>query len=229
MVDFNVRNLWSFALFGREIWITQTILNTWIIMLLLTGLALFLRFKIRKMEEMPRGVQNAVEAAVEASDGFVRSMAGEKAKFVSGWFFTVFVFIFVSNISGLFGLRPPTADWPTNFALAIGTFLLIQIAGLRGRGRKYIKTFFQPIFIFFPLNVISELARPISLSVRLFGNVMAGLVIMTLLYTLIPNFLTLIWPVALHAYFDLAMGILQTYVFCALSLAFIGAAAGQEE
>jgi len=227
MINFDIQPLFPITLFGQEIWITQTIRNTWFIMLFLVGLAIFLRIKLRKMEEVPSGLQNVVETMVEASDAFVKSMAGEKLRFVGGWFFTAFAFILISNLSGLVGLRPPTADWATTFALALVTFLWIQISGIRGRGAGYLKTFIQPMPLFLPINLIGELSRPISLSLRLFGNVMAGLVIMTLLYSLAPIFVLIGVPVFLHAYFDLVMGLLQTYVFCALSLAFVGAAYGE--
>ena len=222
MVDFNIDNLWVIELFGIEIWITQTIVNTWLIMLFLVGAAILLRFKLRKMEETPGGIQNVVELLIEASDGFVKSMAGERAKFAGPWFFVIFSFILVSNLSGALGLRPPTADWATTMALALCTLGLIQIAGFRGRGARYLLGFLNP------LNIIGELARPVSLSLRLFGNVLAGLIIMTLLYTLAPIPARIGLPVFLHIYFDVFMGFLQTYVFCALSLAFISSAMGEE-
>jgi F-type H+-transporting ATPase subunit a len=79
-----------------------------------------------------------------------------------------------------------------------------------------------------PLNLIGELARPVSLSFRLFGNILAGMILMTLLYTMAPVVLRFIVPIPLHFYFDLFSGILQAYVFCILSLSFIGAAASTD-
>ena len=228
MVNFDIQNIFSFRIFGFEVWVTQTVINTWIIMALLVGIALFLRFKLRASKEIPSGVQNMAEFLVEASDGFVDSMGGEQAKFASGWIFMAFAFIFISNISGLIGLRPPTADWTTTLALALGTFFLIQVAGISQRGGAYFKNFLKPFFLFLRINIIGELARPVSLSLRLFGNIVAGLIIMALLYGLTPLFIRLGLPVFLHAYFDIFMGVLQTYVFCALSLAFIGSASAEE-
>lgn len=228
MVNFDIQNLFSFRIFGFEVWVTQTIVSTWIVMLLIVGAALFLRLKLRTMKDVPRGAQNVAEFLIEASDGFVMSMGGERAKFVGGWIFMAFTFILISNISGLIGLRPPTADWATTLAMALGTFFLIQVAGMKYRGGKYLKTFLRPFPLFLPINIIGELARPISLSLRLFGNVVAGLIIMSLLYGLTPLFIQLGLPVFLHAYFDIFMGVLQTYVFCALSLAFVGSASAEE-
>jgi len=221
LLDFNIDNLWVLEIGGVEIWITRTIFNTWIIMAALILAAIILRLRLRRMEEIPRGVQNAVEAVVEIFDGFMRSAGGEKLMFLGKWFFAVFAFIFVSNISGVVGLRPPTADWATTIALALATFVLIQVMGLKYRKKAYIKSFFEPVFIFFPLNLIGELARPVSLSFRLFGNILAGTILMTLVYKLAPLVLQFVIPAALHAYFDLFTGALQTYIFCALSIMFI--------
>jgi len=181
-------------------------------------------------KEVPTGnFQNIVETLIETFDNFVRQAAGEKLLFLGNWFFMVFSFVLVSNLSGIVGFRPPTADWATTFALALVTFILIQAMGIKFRGRKYIKSFFEPFFIFFPLNLIGELARPISLSFRLFGNILAGMILMSLLYNLAPIYVRFVIPAALHAYFDLFIGALQAYIFCVLGLAFIGGAAATEE
>ena len=227
-MSFANKTLWVFDLFGVEIWITQTIANTWIIMAALILFAIAVRILLRRFKTVPAGFQNAIEAIVEAFDNIVRSSAGESFMGLGNWYFMVFAFILVSNLSGIVGLRPPTADWATTFAFAMATFFLIQAMGIKRRGGKYLKSFFEPIFIFFPLNLIGELSRPISLSFRLFGNVLAGLIITSLFYSL-PIYLHFVLPVALHAVFDIFFGALQTYVFCALSLAFIRSAASAAE
>jgi len=230
-LDFNIKNLWSVKIGGVEFWVTQTILNTWIIMGILIAFAIFVRVKLNKFEEIPTGnFQNIVEALIEMFDNFVRKTAGDKLMYLGNWFFMVFFFILVSNLSGMVGgFRPPTADWATTFAFAFATFILIQAVGIRHRGVKYLKDFLKPHPLFFPLNLIGELARPISLSFRLFGNVLAGMILMALLYNLTPYYVRFIIPAALHAYFDLFSGALQTYIFCVLGLTFIGAAAVTEE
>ena len=229
ILDFNIKNLWVLNAFGIEIWITETIFNTWIIMLLLIIIAVIVRVKLRKFKETPAGFQNIVEIAVESIDGLVSSAAGEKFMVLGNWFFMVFAFVLMSSLAGIFGLRPPTADWATPFALALATFILTHVMGIAHRKGKYLKSFFEPTFIFFPLNIIGELSRPISLSFRLFGNVLAGMILMTLVYGIAPMFLRFVIPAALHAYFDLFSGVLQTYIFCILSLTFIGAAASSAE
>jgi len=193
-------------------------------MLLLILAALIIRIRLRGFKKVPAGFQNMVELAVEAFDNLVKNAAGEKLMGLGSWFFMVFAFVLVSNLSGIIGLRPPTADFATAFAFALATFILIQAMGIAHRKGEYLKSFFRPNFIFFPLNVIGELARPVSLSFRLFGNMLAGLIIVSLIYSL-PIYFRFVIPTVLHAYFDLFTGALQTYIFCVLSLTFIGAAA----
>ena len=210
---------------GIDVWITDTIISTWIIMGVLIALAVVVRIKSKSFKEVPTGFQNIIEALVEVFDNYVRTTVGEKLMFLGNWFFTVFVFVLVSNISGIIpGIRPPTADWSPTLALAIVTFVLIHVMGVKYRKGEYIKSFFQPMFLFFPINVIGELARPISISFRLFGNMLAGLIMMSLLYAMAPLVARFIFPAALHVYFDLFAGVLQTYIFVTLSLSFIAGA-----
>ena len=222
-MNFDVRNFAAFEVGGVEIWFTETILMTWIIMLVLIAFAVIVRIKLTNFSEKPTGLQNVVEAMVEMFDSFVASMAGPQLKFLGNWFFMVFAFVMLSNFSGALGLRPPTADWSMTFALAMATFALIHIMGVRYRGRKHL------ISLLNPLNLIGELAKPVSLSFRLFGNILAGIILMAMVYNVPPIWTTFLLPAALHGYFDIIIGLLQTYIFCALSLAFISSAAGLEQ
>lgn len=126
----------------------------------------------------------------------------------------------ISNLSGLVGLRPPTADYGVTFTLGIFTFILIQFNNVRYNKGRAFTDLFQPIPLLFPINLIGELAVPFSLSIRLFGNVLSGTVIMGLLYGLLNQF-ALAWPAVLHVYFDIFSGCIQTYVFCMLTMVFI--------
>jgi F-type H+-transporting ATPase subunit a len=228
-MSFDIKTLAYFEVFGVEVWLTETIRNTWIVMGALILLAVLARIKLRSFTDTPKGVQNVIEMAVEMFDGFVKGAAGERLAFLGGWFFTVFSFILLSNFCGIFSLRPPTADWTTTITFALATFVLIQIMGVKMLGTKYLKGFLEPIFIFLPLNIIGELARPISLSFRLFGNILSGLILLTLIYSLAPIFTRFGLPIVLHGFFDLAEGLLQAYIFTILSLSFIGAAASKNE
>ena len=107
--------------------------------------------------------------------------------------------------------------------------MLIQYAGIKYQPKDYVKSLLQPFFFFLPVNIIGELARPISLSFRLFGNVLGGVILIGLLYNVAPMFTWFGVPVPLHGYFDIVMGVLQTYIFTVLSLSFIGVMAGTTE
>ncbi|NLZ96009.1 MAG: F0F1 ATP synthase subunit A [Bacteroidales bacterium] len=221
----NVDNIWVFNISGVEIWITETIVNTWIIMILLIGFAIVVRVKLRKFEVIPTGFQNMVEVMIESFDNFAVNTLGEKLSYVAPWFFMVFAFILSSSLFSIFGLRAPTADWATTFALAFASFALMLFMGFKHRKGEYLKSFFEPHFIFFPLNLIGELAKPVSLSFRLFGNVLSGTIILTLYYALTPVFVQIGIPSLLHAFFDVVFGTLQTYIFVIISLMYVKGAA----
>jgi F-type H+-transporting ATPase subunit a len=226
-LDFNnkVKYVVTFGESDLQLHITESIINMWIIMGVLILFAVIVRIRLKSFTDLPTGFQNIVEFIVEAFNGFVVGTAGPKMAGLGHWYFMVFSFIILSNLSGMLTLRPPTADWTVTFAFALSTFVLIQITGIRYRGWKYLKSFFEPFFLFLPLNILGELARPIALSFRLFGNILSGLILMGVVYALVPLWLQVGIPAALHAYFDLFIGLIQAYIFTVLSLAFIGAAA----
>lgn len=221
----NVDNLWVINIAGIEIWITETIFNTWIIMLLLIIFAVIARIKLRNFKEVPTGFQNIIETIVEIFDDFASSSLGTKFNYIAPWFFMVFAFVLSSSVLSVFGLRAPTADWATTFALAFASFALMLFMGFKHRKGQYLKSFFDPHPIFFPLNLVGELAKPVSLSFRLFGNMLSGTIILTLYYGLMPLFAQIGIPALLHAFFDVAFGALQTYIFVILSLMYIRGAA----
>jgi len=227
-MDFSIRVFRSIEITDNvAIYITETLVVTWIIIAILIAFALLIRIKLRKWEVMtrPSGLQNFVEFAVETFEKFFKDNSSLKVSYLAPWFFTLFVFLLISNMIGVAGLRPPTADWGMTFPLAVTSFLLMQFAGLRYRPKNYFKSFFKPIFLFFPLNIMGELAKPVALSFRLFGNVLAGVIIISLLYGMAPLLFRLGVPVFLHAYFDIISGLLQAFIFTVLSIAFVGLAA----
>lgn len=221
----NIDNLWVINLAGSEIWITETIVNTWIIMLILIVLAIIARIKLKNFKDVPTGFQNVVETVVETFDNFATNTLGKKLSYIAPWFFMVFIFIISSSMFSIFGLRAPTADWATTFALAFATFALMLIMGFKHRKGEYLKSFFYPHFVFFPLNLIGELAKPVSLSFRLFGNMLSGTIILTLYYSLTPFFVQIGIPALLHAFFDVIFGAIQTYIFVIISLMYVKGAA----
>ncbi|NLN03737.1 MAG: F0F1 ATP synthase subunit A [Clostridiaceae bacterium] len=224
-MSLNVDNIWVWNIFGVEVWITETIVNSWIIMAVLIALAIFIRIKMRKFKEIPTGFQNLVEAGIEMFHNFAKNTLGEKLLYISPWFFAIFVFILSSSLFSIFGLRAPTADFATTGAFAIATFVLMIVLGTRHKKGAYIKSYFEPHFIFFPLNLIGELAKPVSLSFRLFGNMLSGTIILTLYYSLTPIFVQIGIPAFFHAFFDVFFGAIQTYIFVIISQMYVKTAA----
>ena len=230
-LSFDIVNHAVLKIGSLEIWITDTMIATWVIMGILITFAIIVRVKLRNFKDVPTGFQNVVEMLVEAFDNYVIGVAGEKLSFLAYWFSTVFIFILLSNLSGLFSaglLRPPTADWSMTLALALVTVTLIHVMGVKYQGSRYIKSFIEPYPFFLPINLIGEISRPISLSFRLFGNILSGFIVMALIYNIAPVFVRFGIPAALHVYFDLFAGILQTYIFVTLGLTFISGAAAEE-
>ena len=225
-VDFMIHGLFKYRLFGQEFWITTTHVSILVVMLVLFVFALAANRTMRHAQEVPGFFQNIVEMIVEMLDDMVEKSMGSYAKKYRNYIGSIFIFIFVSNISGLFGLRPPTADYGTTLALGLITFFLIHITQFKNLPIRQIWTdMCSPLPpwlpIWFPINVISEIAVPISLSLRLFANVLSGTVMMALVYGLLSK-IAIIWPAALHVYFDLFSGAIQTYVFCMLTMTYIG-------
>ena len=224
-MDLSIKNLWVVNIGGVEVRITETIFNTWVIMMLLIALAVVVRIKLRGFREIPAGFQNIVEAAVEIFEKFVRDTLGDKLSYVAPWFFMVFAYILTSCLLSTIGIKAPTADWVTTMALSLATFVIMIALGLRHRRGGYVKGLFAPNPVFFPLNLLSELSKPISLSFRLFGNMLSGTIILTLYYGLTPVFVQIGIPAVLHAVFDVVIGALQTYIFVIISLMYIKGAA----
>lgn len=220
-VDFSIHHLLAYKFMGQTVYITTSHVCGFIIIVALMIFALVARRKIMHAKEIPTGLQNVVEFAVETLQGFVDSSMGKHGKKYINYIGTLFLFVLLSNISGLFGLRPPTADFGTTFSLALITFVMIQYNNIKYNKFGAVTDLFKPIWFLFPINLIGEIATPVSMSLRLFGNVMAGTVMMALYYGLLPIFVKIGIPAALHVYFDLFSGAIQAYVFSMLTMVFV--------
>ena len=232
-IDFMIHGIFSYELFGHTVWITTSHVCILIVMLVLIGFAFAANRAMKHATEVPGAFQNIVELIVEKLDGMVSGTMGKNAPKFVNYISTIFLFIFMSNISGLFGLRPPTADYGTTLALGLITFFLIHINQFRYQKPKQIwADMCSPLPswlpIWFPINIISEVAVPISLSLRLFANVLSGTVMLALVYGLLSK-IAVVWPAFLHIYFDLFSGAIQTYVFCMLTMTYINQAMTTDE
>jgi len=219
-VDFMIHGLFKYKLFGQEFYITTTHVSILIVMIILLVFAIIANRKMKNPDEIPGGFQNVVEMIVEMLDKMVHGSMGKYAGKFANYIGSIFLFIFVSNISGLFGLRPPTADYGVTLPLGIITFAIIQYNNVRYNKFGALTGLFKPLPFLFPINIIGEIAVPFSLSLRLFGNILSGTVMMSLIYTLLAP-IAIGWPGFLHIYFDIFSGAIQTYVFCMLTMVFV--------
>ncbi len=220
-IDFMVHGIFPYQFFGHTVWITTTHVCTLIVLLLLFGFALAANRAMKHANEIPTGFQNVVELIVEKLDGMVDATMGKNGLKFRNYIGTIFIFILVSNISGLLGLRPPTADYGTTLPLGVMTFTIIHVVELKyQKVSGVIKGLCDPWVFWAPINIIGNVAVPISLSLRLFANILSGTVMMALIYGLLTK-IAFFWPAALHVYFDLFSGAIQTYVFCMLTMTYI--------
>lgn len=220
-LSFYINYLLEYKLFGHTFYLTTTHISIIIVMILLIIFAVCANRKIKNADEIPGTFQNIIELIVDMLDNMVNGIMGPNARRFVNYLSTVFIFILVSNISGLLGLRPPTADYGVTLPLGLITFALIHYNGIKKNKMAHLTNLFQPFALLFPINLIGELAVPLSLSLRLFGNVMSGTVMMGLLYGLTPIFVQIGIPAVLHVYFDIFSGAIQTYVFCMLTMVYV--------
>ena len=227
-LDFMVHGVFSYELFGQTVWITTTHICLLIVILLLSIFAIVTGAVMKRATLVPGTFQNIVEMIVEMLDGMVSGTLGKHASKFANYIGTVFIFILISNISGLLGLRPPTADYGVTLPLGIATFVIVFFNKIKyQKVSGFLKGLCDPWPFWAPINIIGDVAVPISLSLRLFANVLSGTVMLALVYALLAK-VAYIWPAVLHVYFDLFSGAIQTYVFCMLTMTYISDAIGDE-
>lgn len=242
--------------------ISQTVVNTWVLIFLIW---LFLHFATNKLSvKNPGRMQIILEEIYLFVEKSFTAGYGKYKKYFMSFFTALISLIAMSNLSfflfpfvplitrgkdGVLEVTPffrtATADFNTTLGLALVVFvifvgIIIKQKGLFG----FIKELCHPFAVMLPINLIGELAKPINISVRLFGNMIAGLVILTMVYDLdIPNLISkltgnylqgpfsvaLLWPIFLQLYLDVFVGLLQAFVFTVLSSVYIGQSIGVVE
>lgn len=196
--------------------ISESVVVTWIIMAALTLLSILLVRNLR-VENVSRK-QLLLESAVGWIYNFFKGILGEAGKRYIPYLMTVVVYIGVANLIGLLGFKPPTKDMNVTAGLAIMSIILIEYAGFHKKGGKgWLKSFAEPMPIILPINILEIFIRPVSLCMRLFGNVLGSFVVMELIKMVVPA----IVPVPFSLYFDVFDGLIQAYVFVFLTSLFI--------
>lgn len=205
-----------FTIPGLNIPVTESVVVTWIIMAVIVLICILLTRNLSV--ENPGKAQLFLETAYKAGYDFFYGLLGEHGKQYIGYMITVTLYIGFANMIGLFGFKSPTKDLMVTAALALMSIVLIEASSLIHKKPKgFLKSFAEPIVILAPINILEIAIRPLSLCMRLFGNVVGAFVIMELLKIICPVFL----PVPFSLYFDVFDGLIQTYVFVFLTSLFM--------
>lgn len=215
MEELSCETVFTIPVFGG-IEVAESVVVTWIIMAFLVLLSLILTRNLKVHGISKR--QAALEYCVTWLNNLVEGMLGEEAKQYAPYLVTVLIYLGISNVIGLIGFKPPTKDLNTTAALALMSIILMEMAGIRKKGvKKWAKSFAQPVAIIAPINVLEIFIRPLSLCMRLFGNVLGAFVIMELIKQILPVGL----PLPFSFYFDIFDGLIQAYVFVFLTSLFV--------
>lgn len=205
--------------------INLTIVTTWVLMLLL-ALGAWLITRNLKSEIKTSRWQNVLEMLVIMIRDQIKEVGLKRPEKYIGFIGTLFLFIAVSNLLTIVPwYEAPTGSLSTTAALAISVFIAVPVFGIADGGLKgYLRSYLQPNFIMLPFNIISEISRTLALAVRLFGNIMSGGLIATVLISIVPFF----FPMIMSA-LGLLTGMIQAYIFAILATVYIAAATQEEK
>ena len=229
-----------------DLQISETMVVSWIVMAVIAVLCLWLTHDLKVTNISKR--QAVAEFLVEKANNFVRgNPGGYKFDYMIPFIAALFTTSVFSNLISLLGLRSPTADLSTEAAWAVVVFIMITAKKIQtNKLGGYLKGFTQPIPVMTPVNILSELATPVSMACRHFGNILSGVVIDGLIYAalatatkalfgLIPGavgnvlgtipFLSVGLPAITSLYFDWFSGVMQAFIFCMLTIMYIANAA----
>ncbi len=210
----DVRTLFTLHIGGIDIPISESTVVTWIILavVLIICLVLGTNLKVKNISKR-QAVSEFIVTKLEAVAG---DMIGEEGKGYVPYLIAVFIFLLFSNTFGIFGFKPPTKDLNVTAGLAIMSILTVQFANIKKHNPwGWIKSFAKPVAVVTPINILELVIKPLSLCMRLFGNVLGAFIIMELIKTAMP--VPVIVPAVFSLYFDLFDGILQAYVFVFLT------------
>lgn len=213
--ELEIETVFTIPAFGG-IPVTETVVVMWIIMaiMIIGGFLITRNFKIKDCSKR----QLIVESAYTMLENFFKGIVGEKGAAYVPYLIILMCFLIISNLFGVFGVKPPTKDVSFTGVLAVFSIVIVQIAGIKAnRPSGWLKSFAKPTPVVLPINILELGIKPLSLCMRLFGNVLGAFVIMKLIECVVPVFA----PPVLSLYFDLFDGCIQAYVFTFLTALYI--------
>jgi len=226
-----IKTILTLKIAGFSIPITETVIVSWVVMLIIIAAALFL---VSRLKEVPSGPQTILETAVEFLNNFANDQFGPYSKYLGPYIGSLFLFLLVANIlpvlsplevkafgrvfTPLFEIKPPTRDINVTAAFAIISILLVIVCGFSARGfAGWFKKLLAPFPVMLPFNIMEYGTRVLSLALRLFGNILGGFVLMRLIEGLLPVAL----PMVFSLYFDFFDGAIQAAIFVFLTSLYI--------
>lgn len=216
----------SFKIAGLDIVFNpNTLIMIWIVIFLLF---FGLYFLSRKLKKVPGRGQTLLEMIVGGFDDLVQESIGENHRKYTPFILTIFLFVLISNWLGIVPfLTSPTKDLNTPLGLGILVFFVTMYSAIRYKSLfKFIKEFFEPVWFLFPINIVGEIGKFISLIFRLFGNIFGGAVIIWVAFTMLlkswwSSWILVFLGPAMYGFFGLFIGAIQAFVFAMLSMTYI--------
>lgn len=220
---------WSIKFLGLSFNL-DTIIMAWVVMLFILISSIVLK---GGLSMIPSKRQAFLESIIDFLEGIAKSQLGSNYYRHMTLICSLFLFIFLANLAGQLPfklihipngeLASPTNDINTTVALALTVSLYYFYSGISERGLNFFKHYFSPVWFMFPMNILEDITRPLSLSIRLFANILAGEVIVMVLISLVPLFLPV--PIML---FELFVAFIQAFIFTILSASYISFATAEE-
>lgn len=228
----------------QDLPITESQINSWLVMISITGLCLYLTHGIKVKADTKR--QHIAEWIVENVEKMVNGNMGEYFSGFAPFVASILALSAFSSLLALFGLYAPTSDVNITAGWAILVFFLITYYKMKCGPVIYLKSFAEPVKFLAPLNIISEVATPVSMAFRHYGNVLSGSVISVLLATGLQGLSSMVLgnlpgflgefplfrigiPAVLSIYFDVFSGVLQAYIFAMLTMLYVSGGFPAEE
>ena len=203
--------------------VSQALLTSWGIILFIILLCVIF---VRRLKIFPNKKQSVIEIFINWVTGFFSETMGERGKPYIPILIAMLLFIVCSNVCGIFGFTPPTKSISVSAGLALISITMVLFSSIRNQGpKKWIKSYTEPMPVVTPFNILEIIIRPLSLCLRLFGNVIGAYIIMELIKQLVPIGI----PILFSLFFDVFDGVLQAYVFVFLTAVYMSEGLEAEE
>ncbi len=220
----NINEVFSFKIGSFTISIDETTVVSWIIIAAMTVIALLLTRNLKVQGEITRR-QALLELCYEKAEGFFKGLMDEKVWKLIPWLMSTALFIGISNIIGMIGFKPPTKSMQMTAALALTSIVIVEYSAIKDKGfGGRLKAFAHPMSVIAPINIMEVFTKPLSLCMRLFGNVLAAFTIMELIKIVTRHIYIPGIPVIFSLYFDIFDGLLQAYIFVFLTALYLSEA-----